>query len=622
MPWTACLLSASLFFPSPPSGSGTEREPAAGVLGVRAVDLEGRVHALGLGDELAPVVLVFLDTGCPISQRYAPRLSELARLAEAQHVEFFGVISDATTTASAARAYAAEYALAFPLLFDSCGDLAQRLQPTHVPEAFVVQRDDALVYRGRIDDRFEAVTKLRPTFAEHDLELAIRAAAERKPAPRARTEPVGCLFEAWSGAAPAPSYAREVAPILSANCVACHRLGDCGPFALTSPMEAQKRARTLAKVCAERVMPPWHAEPGFGAFRDARALGARQIATLAAWAEAGAPAGDTRELLPSPAFPTTRWRLGEPDLVVEMPAEFAVPAEGADIYRYFVVPSALTQEAAIVAVDFRPGNPGVVHHCLAYLEHEGWGQRMDARDAELGFSVFGDKSVAREDRPNNALRDADTVAGWAPGAQPLRMPKGLAMRLAPGGDFILEVHYHLNGKATSDRSALALYFAKEPVAHYTEGLVIGTEKIDIPPGEPEYVRHVWMELPSAVDLIDVNPHMHYLGRDVDAVALLPDGGELDLLRIRGYDFRWQNTYVYREPVHLPKGTRLDVTMSFDNSLANPANPSSPPIRVKEGWQTTDEMCLFYFTIVPSEPKEMDAVYAAMVAAFTRSGAPE
>ena len=207
-----------------------------------------------------------------------------------------------------------------------------------------------------------------------------------------------------------------------------------------------------------------------------------------------------------------------------MAAEFVVPADGPDIYRYFVVPSALVAEAAIVGVDFRPGDPSVVHHCLAYVERNGWGARMDARDAAPGFSVHGDTSVAREDRPDKALFGADTVAGWAPGAQPLRMPKGLAQRLAPGGDFILEVHYHPSGKAASDRSALALYFAKEPVERYTEGLVIGTENIDIPPGESEYVRHVWMELPSAVELIDVNPHMHFLGRDVDAVALLPDGG--------------------------------------------------------------------------------------------------
>lgn len=620
MSWTACLLSTSLLFH--PAASATEDDLDTGILGVRAVDLEGRVHQLGMGAELAPVVLVFLDPGCPISQRYAPRLSELAHRAHEQHVEFFGVISDATTSASAARTYAVEYALDFPILFDSCGDLAQRLRPTHVPEAFVVQRDDVLVYRGRIDDRFEAVTKLRPTFAEHDLERAIQAAAERKPAPSARTEPVGCLFEAWGGAPPTPSYAREVAPILNANCVECHRAGDCGPFALTRHDEAQRRAKMLAKVCAERVMPPWHAEPGFGAFRDERRLGQRQIATLAAWAEAGAPAGDARELLPPPALPTTRWRLGEPDLVVEMAAEFVVPAEGPDIYRYFVVPSALVAETAIVGVDFRPGDPSVVHHCIAYVERTGWGVRMDARDAEPGFSVRGDASVKKEDRPDKALFGADTVAGWAPGAQPLRMPKGLAQRLAPGGDFILEVHYHPSGKAARDRSALALYFAKEPVEHYTQGLVIGTENIDIPPGESEYVRHVWMELPSAVDLIDVNPHMHFLGRDVDAVALLPDGDELDLIRVRGYDFRWQNTYVYREPVHLPKGTRLDVTISFDNSAANPANPSTPPIRVKEGWQTTDEMCLFYFTIVPSAPDEMDAVYGAMFAAFVRSGAPE
>ena len=202
------------------------------------------------------------------------------------------------------------------------------------------------------------------------------------------------------------------------------------------------------------------------------------------------------------------------------------------------------------------------------------------------------------------------------------LPPGFGSLLEAGGDFVLEIHYHLTGKATTDQSALALYFADEPVERYTQGLVIGTENIDIEPGNEDYWRHVYMEVPADMDVIDVSPHMHYIGKSVEVVATLPNGSEEALIRIDDWDFRWQGAYFYRQPVHLPAGSRIDAYFRFDNSAENPFNPSSPPIRVKEGWRTTDEMCLFYFTVVPEDEKDTDDIYRAMYASFTRSGAPE
>jgi hypothetical protein len=195
------------------------------------------------------------------------------------------------------------------------------------------------------------------------------------------------------------------------------------------------------------------------------------------------------------------------------------------------------------------------------------------------------------------------------------------MKLPGGVDFVLEVHYHLTGKATKDRSALAFYFADKPAARHVEGLVIGTEQIDIAPGDDEYGRHVYMELPADVDLVDVTPHMHFLGREVEAYATLPGGESLPLITIDDWDFRWQDSYVYRQPLHLPKGTRIEAQFRFDNSSANPFNPSSPPRRVKDGWETTDEMCLFYFTIVPTDPTDMRKINRAAYQSFLRPSDP-
>jgi len=622
---TALTLATACALASAPRGANSALlQGQAQVVGYRCVDLDGRVHHLGSGAEARPLALVFLDVGCPIARRYAPRLVELAAEAAGAGVDFYGVLSDPELSPAAARAHRDEYALSFPVLLDSAGDLAARLAPTHVPEAFVVDRDDRVVYRGRIDDRFEAVGRMRASIGSHDLLDALRATAAGKAPVLARTEPVGCVFEAWGGASErAPTYAREIAPILDANCVGCHRSGDVAPFSLQSHAEAARRAKMIAVVTRAGNMPPWFAEPGHGDFRDERGLSPRQIDLLARWAEAGAPEGDPAERLPAPKLSDDRWRLGPPDLLVEMPVDFEVPASGDDIYRYFVVPSELTETREIVAIDFRPGDPSVVHHCIVYIDRTGAARRIDAKSERPGFSVRGELADSEgESFDPNGLNTIDQVAGWAPGTQPYVLPPDTGIPLEPGGDFVLEVHYHLTGKATTDRSALALYFADKPVARHAVGLVIGTENIDIEAGEPDYWRHVWMEVPTDVDLIDVSPHMHYLGKSVEVTATLADGDEQPLIRIEDWDFRWQGAYFYRRPVLLPAGSRIDAYFRFDNSAENPFNPSSPPIRVREGWRTTDEMCLFYFTVVPHDRSGTEGLYGAMFQSFARSGEPE
>ncbi|MEM7200095.1 MAG: redoxin domain-containing protein [Planctomycetota bacterium] len=580
---------------------------------MRATDLDGVVHRLGAESPPRPVTLVFLGPECPISRRYVATLNELAGSAASLDVVLLGVLSDPELSVAQARAFVTEFEVKFPLLFDLSGDLAARLEPSHVPEAFVIDAKDRLVYRGRIDDRFAAIGKPRSTVSQRELADAITAAAAGEAPSVASAAPVGCVFEAWDVqlAERQVTYTRDVAPILRAHCVSCHRPGDIGPFPLLDYKHARRKAKMIAKVCADGIMPPWRAEAGFGHFRDEQRLSRQQIAVLRAWADGGAPEGDAADLLPAPTLPTTRWRLGEPDFEIAMPVDYPVPAAGDDIYRYFVIPSEIVEEKAVVAIDFRPGDPSVVHHCLAYLDRSGKARRLDERDDEPGFSVFGNGGSFGEELTT------ETIAGWAPGAQPYTLPKGMAQRLEPGGDFVLEVHYHPTGKATIDRSTVALYFAKEPVERYVEGLVIGTERIDIPPGEGHYRRQVWMDVPVDLSIIDITPHMHYLGKEVEAVATLPDGTETPLIRIADWDFRWQDTYVYREPVHLPKGTRIHARFRFDNSATNPANPSSPPQRVSNGWQTTDEMCLLYFTVATDRPTPPVALWRAMFASFAR-----
>lgn len=587
--------------------------PAAGIIDTRIHDLEGRLHRIGVDAAIGPVILVFVDPDCPISRRYIPYLKELAKQMAGERRSLYGVISDPMITASDARGFGRQYEVDFPLLWDASGDLAQRLKPQMVPEAFVVDGHDRIAYRGRIDNRFESPGKLRGVVTQTDLADAVSALAAGRRPPIASTQPVGCYFEAWdSHDLSRVTYERDVAPILEANCTECHTQGGIGPFALDSYQSAKRRAGMSAWAASERLMPPWKAQPGFGHFRSQRFLSDHQIEVLGAWARSQKTLGDASDRIPYERRTSTDWRLGAPDLVIEMPEAFEVPASGDDIYRYFVVPGALAKGGMIRGIDFRPGDPSVVHHAILYVDYGKTARRLDEADPGPGFSAFGAEGLM-------GAEGAMPIGGWAPGADPYELPRGMAIEIPPGADFVFEIHYHLTGRATRDKSSAALYWAAhDEVERSVDGLYLATESIDIPAGESNYERRLSMEVPADIDLVDISPHMHYLGRSARVSAALPGGGEIPLIHIADWDFRWQNVYVYRRPVRLPAGSRIEAVYSYDNSSQNPANPNSPPRRVKWGPQSTDEMCELYLTYLPVDPKDASKVQRAMLASLRRS----
>ena len=579
------------------------------LIGVRVTDVTGQHHRIGVSTgKVQPAVLVFLDTACPVATRYVPTLNALHAEAEARGVALYGVLSNPAITWQASADFVAEFGIAFPVILDSAGDLALRLGPRVMSESFVISTADRIVYRGRIDDRFAAVGKLRTQVSSHDLRTVIEALADGgEPEPYA-TEAVGCFHHDWSrtdarGTGPGEvTYNRHIAPLLEANCVECHRQGGIAPFSLEGYDNAKRWHRMVTFMTGERLMPPWRAVPGFGAFRDARRLSDHQIALLASWSEAGTQRGDADDTMPVARRSNSKWRLGEPDLVLSMTESFQVPADGDDIYRYFVIPSGFVEDKVVTALEFSPGDAKVVHHANYLMDYSGRARAEDAKDEEPGFSVFG----------TGAFLDYNAwgIGGWAPGVEPYVLDKGLGMWLPKGGDLVLEVHYHLNGKATTDRSAVGFYFAKETVSRYVDGVVIGTQNLRIPPGEENYWRRFSMNVPSGMTLTDVTPHMHFLGREFIAIATLPDGSETPLIRIADWDFRWQNTFAYREPVHLPAGSRIDAWMRYDNSADNPQNPALEPETVTWGWETTDEMSELWIGFVPDTPADRQRIVSA------------
>ncbi len=392
--------------------------------------------------------------------------------------------------------------------------------------------------------------------------------------------PFPFLFAAPVFAVETPTYHRDIAPIVYANCTGCHRPGESAPFPLTNYAEVSRRAKTIQTVVGDRYMPPWHANPETTQFLDVRRLDDGQIATLDRWIAAGKPEGDPADAPPFPSF-TEGWQLGEPDLVLTMEAAYEVPAEGRDIYRNFVLPLDLPEDKWIKAIELRPSARSVVHHSLYFLDSTGKARTLDGKDGKPGFNGMG-------------FRTGSAIGAYVPGATPRRLPADLALPLPKGADLVLSTHFHPSGKAEREQTTVGLYFADAPPSRKLQSIQVPPNfgrgaGIDIPPGEKDYRIEDSFSLPVDVEAWFVSGHAHYLCETMLMIATLPDGSEKILLDIPDWDLDWQDTYHFAEPVVLPAGTVLKSVITYDNSSGNPDNPTNPPVRVKWGEQSTDEM---------------------------------
>jgi peroxiredoxin len=591
---TISLLSLSRFCRADQTEAADKSAPN---LDFSLLDTEGAVHSLRTNSDRAALVLVFLGTECPIANGTIPELNRqfAAHVTADSRVKFFGVISDHSVKRAAAAKHAAEFNIRFPVLFDASGELADALRPTHTPEAFVLDREGRVAYRGRIDDLYADLGKKRTEPSRHDLAEAIAAVVAGRPVTTPRTEPVGCLYEAGRGRKKqaAVTYTRDIAPLLQAHCVKCHRDGEIAPFPLVSYAQASKRARQLVRVTQTRFMPPWKPEPNFGHFLNERRLTARELSILKEWADAGVPEGDPEDLPPPPRF-AEGWQLGAPDMVVKMDEPFEVPADGRDIIRNFVIPVELTEDKLVSVAEFRPGNPRVVHHALFYLDRSGAARKKDAADPGLGYGSFGGPGFI----------PSGSIGGWAPGGTPQPLRDGMGRRLLKGSDVVLQIHYHPSGKTETDQSAIGIHFVKQKPQKPVIPVTIVDRGIYLAAGADHQAVSGSYTLPVDTTLVVVIPHMHLLGKEARATAKLPDGTVEPLLWIKDWNFNWQDQYHLAEPRKFPKGTRLDYEAVYDNSDKNPLNPNVPSRKVTWGEETTDEMFLCFFLVTTDRTEDL------------------
>jgi len=539
-----------------------------------SVDVGTTVRDLKLDDVpiLGPTVVVFFGVECPLARLYGGRLCELANRYEGQ-VAFVGVDSNDRDSLAEIADWKQKYAPTLKLLHDSEQIIADKLGATRNPEVVLLDGDQRILYRGRIDDQYTTTAK-KGKAIRHDLVIAIEEVLAGRPVAVPITVATGCYIDRRKTVDESlgadVTYHQHIAPILRRRCVNCHRAGQSAPFELTSYDEVYSWIDTIEEVVREQRMPPWAASPEHGEFENYAGLTAPETTLLHRWIEANGPEGDRGRAVELEPLPTGEWNIDGPDLVLQIPEPFTVQASGTVEYQYFMVDPGFSEDKWVTAAEVRPTNPTVVHHANVWIEHS----------TASKFSIQSLTALA-----------SGYLAVAAPGRPPMTFPEGMAKRIPAGSKLVFQLHYQSVGSEQQDQTRLGLKFAdpktiKREVA--TRGLIANHNHLNIPPR----VEHFPVRLEQTVDhnllLLALTPHMHLRGKSCRYELNYPDGSNEVLLEIPKWNSDWQDRYVLANPIRIPAGTQVVASAVFDNSANNPFNPD-PDASVQYGPQLTDEM---------------------------------
>lgn len=445
---------------------------------------------------------------------------------------------------------------------------------------------------------------------------------------------VVAVWQAKRQQAAAVTFTKDVAPIIFNKCATCHRPGEVAPMSLTSYQEVRPWCKAIREEVIERTMPPWYADPHTSSlkFANDRRLSQKEIDTITAWVDAGAPKGDDKDLPPMPKF-TPGWTFGEPDLIIEMPVDYEVPAEGEIPMQNFYVPVPFNEERWVEKVELRPGNPAVVHHSIANVVNLPAGTKIvngkavsnGAAAAQLNGQSARETGGTSEGGAREVVLSQDSftragafkLVGQAPGKGFEQHYPGTAKRILPGMYVQFNMHYQPSGRPEKDRSRLGLWFAKKPVSYevltkgVTDTLFVSGKELSetkVINGKEAKVRSKIPNIPPNVDNWEIGgevtikepitlyafaPHMHLRGKDIKYTLILPDGRQQVLLNVPKFDFNWQLHYELAEPLKIPAGSKMVAVAHYDNSIKNRYNPA-PQKEVFWSEQSWDEMFIPWF----------------------------
>jgi hypothetical protein len=388
----------------------------------------------------------------------------------------------------------------------------------------------------------------------------------------------------------APTFSKDVAPILYQNCTSCHRPGEIGPMTLISFNDARPWAKAMATQVTNGTMPPWHADPAHGQFLNDRRLSDKDRDTIVKWASSGAPEGNRADLPALPTF-TEGWQIGQPDTIWSMQEDYPIPANGTIDYKNFEVPTNLTEDRWAQAIEVRPGNRSVVHHVIVYLIDP-----KASRGPQLFTPAGNMRRPADAPKPDHAadndrpMKHGPTgwLAGYAPGQSVRVYQPGTALRVPAGATLIIQEHYTATGKETTDRTRIGIKWAKEAPKTAIDVATLQNQNFVLPAGASDTRVDAELTLNQDTTIYSLLPHTHMRGKKWEVTAIYPDGRSDVILNVPKYDFNWQTDYIFKQPLNLPKGTKIHTAAWYDNSAANKANPD-PKKDVYWGDQTWEEM---------------------------------
>lgn len=515
-------------------------------------------------------VFLFLGVECPVARQYGAKLQPLAEHFAGGAVQFIGVNSNPQDSRAEVAQFQKDLSLTFANLKDPGQLIAKHFSATRTAEAVVIDQQGQVKYRGRIDDQYSPGVA-RGTTSSHDLRDALEQLLAGLPVTTPETTPVGCLitYLKQPSTAPTVTFTKDVAPLLWQHCYECHRSGEIGPFDISDYDDLQGWGEMLVEVMEQKRMPPWHADPEHGSFRNERHLPDDVIPTVRAWIDQGMPYGNPTDLPSKPQY-TEGWRLPKaPDLVLEMRNRpYRIPADKTVDYQYFVVDPGFTEDRWVSASQIIPGAPTVVHHAIVFVRPPDGGQFVG-----IGW-----------------------LNAYVPGQVPVIYPEGYARRIEAGSKLVFQMHYTPSGTEELDITKIGLNFIDESkVTHQVYTTVAIDQDFEIPPNAPAHAVHALLQgMPKEGELLSISPHMHLRGKAFEVFAKRGEQTET-ILKVPNYDFNWQHTYEYSQPIALKDIDQIGITAIFDNSPNNPFNPN-PNEYVMWGDQTWEEMTLGYFDV--------------------------
>jgi hypothetical protein len=478
------------------------------------------------------------------------------------------------------RAYSVSNNLGLPILKDAAGLVAATYELQHIGETLVIDpRRWQIVYRGPATTGTAA--ELHPELtATLDSLLAGQPATMRTVS--LQGSPALNLTDLATDAI--ASYADDIAPMLLEKCADCHRPGGIAPWAMNSHAMVQGFSPMIRETILTRRMPPWHADPEIGEFTHDLSLTLAQQRQLVAWIDAGAPRGSGPDLLQDVGEIGSEWELGEPDLIVTLPA-FDIPATGVLDYQFFEVKNPLDHDVWVRAVQISPGDRQVVHHAIA---------------------TFGTSSGAGERIGSGESLLQPQLMTFVPGNETFIYPENTGVHVPAGSSFYAQMHYTTYGRETRDQTRIGLYFSESAPEHVLQHYSILGLELRIPAGAADHQEQAYYQFRRDSVIYALFPHAHYRGKASEFSIRYPDGTEELVLSVPNYDFNWQRYFQLKEPIEVPAGTLVIHRTTYDNSSANLSNPD-PEARVRFGEQTWEEMLYGGISFRYAEPGENDFV---------------